>query len=155
MPTGLARRLARFHLVDFVRGETPMWRPEDVRRAELRTTAREIAPDGSVQLELSGSFHCAIEGTGAVRPFGPWLEGQRRGYDAQLAGRATWDPAARRFSAFEALALGTRWGGSEHNPRWDDPEEAPMAILFERADGRGPGGDATPPQGLRAQYWDA
>lgn len=153
VPDALARRLARFHLIDIVRGETPMWRPEEVGLAALSATVEEVGAVG-VRLRLEGRFRCAAEGTWAIRPFGPRLEGQRRGYDAQLVGRATWDPAARRFVAFEALAVGQRWGGSEHNLRWDDLEPAPLAVLFDLADGTAPG-DATPPQGAGGGYWRA
>lgn len=155
---GLARRVARFHMIDIVRGETPMWRPAEVGRAELRSTVEAVGAEG-VRLRLDGSFRCAAQGTWAVRPFGPRLEGLSRGFEARLLGRATWDPAARRFTAFEAVAAGVRWGGSEHNLRWDDLEPAPMAVLFELADGSAPG-DAIAPEGARGHfsgrdYWSA
>ena len=151
----LARRLARFHMIDIVRGETPMWRREEVGLARLSATVQSVAPDGTVALTLEGAFRCEAAGAWAVRPFGPKLEGQRRGYEARLLGHAEWDPGARRFRRFEALAVGERWGGSEHNLRWDDLDGAGMGILFERADGTAPG-DATPPQGFGwSDYWGA
>ncbi len=71
----------------------------------------------------------------------------------RLLGQATWDPAARRFTALEAVALGPRWGGSEHNIRMHDLGPAPMAVLFELADGSALG-DGTPPQGMSSGgYW--
>ena len=146
VPETLARRLARFHMIDIVRGETPMWHRDQVRHAEMTTTVEEVTPTAT-RIRLEGRFRCETEGTWAIRPFGPKLEGLRRGYDARLLGHATWDPAARRFTAFEALAVGERWGGSEHNLRWDDLDPAPMAVLFDLADGTAPG-DVTPPQGF-------
>src|SRR5689334_1726459 len=52
LPDSVARRLARFHLVDNTRGEPPMWRDDEVK--ELRLTLRDGKLSGSVRLETKG-----------------------------------------------------------------------------------------------------
>jgi hypothetical protein len=155
VPAPLARRIARFHLVDNVRGETPMWRREDVLRCELRTTVvgREGPGGERLRVRLEGDFLCRSEGSWAVRPFGEHLPHMERGIQAELVGWGVWDREAACFVALEAVAVGTRWGGTEHNCRWDDLEPAPIGIWFELADGSAPG-DRTPPQGSGSGYWD-
>jgi hypothetical protein len=58
---------------------------------------------------------------------------QKRGYEARLLGRATYDVAKERFLTFELVAVGTRWGGTQFNVRRDDLDPAPMGVLFTLA----------------------
>jgi len=152
LPEALARRLVRFHLIDNVRGETPMWRAEDVQQAEVRTTI--AGADGDrLRVRLEGRFRCASAGSWAIRPFGEHQPRTERGFEGRILGQMTWDRTAARPIAFEAIACGNRWGGSEHNCRYEDLDPAPMGVLFELADGTAPG-DAIPPQGVGwGDYW--
>jgi hypothetical protein len=150
VPAAIVRRLARFHLLDNVRGETPMWRAEEVQRAEMRLTVTAARSD-SLKLRLHGVVCSVARGTWAVRPFRERLSSTERGFDCRLVGFLDWDRSRARFVRFDLLAVGTRWGGSEHNVRWDDLDPAPMGIAFELAKDRP--WDRIPPQGSSADYW--
>ncbi|MGH2350378.1 MAG: hypothetical protein ACRDJN_02035 [Chloroflexota bacterium] len=148
VPWPIARRLARFHLLDAVRGETPSWREDEVRSARLWTEV--VAVDGPrVELRLGGTVLNAATGTWAVRPFREKVAGRTRGYHCRLRGNLTYDRSREAFTRFDVLAVGDRWGGTEHNVRWDDLAPAPLGIAFELA-GTAPR-DRTPPH---ANLWD-
>jgi hypothetical protein len=151
-PALFVQRLARFHLIDNVRGETPMWRTEEVQHATMSLEVASVTP-GQIELRLEGAVRCVGHGKWAVRPFREKLDSTERGYDCELAGFLTFDRTNSRFTRCDILAVGTRWGGSEHNVRYDDLDAAPMAVAFELA-GDTPT-DHTPPQGSSSAYWEA
>jgi len=132
-PAFFARRLARFHLVDNVRGQTLPYADEEVLRAELG--ARVLERHGArLELELRGATRAVADGT--------WRMGENlwqprrelpRGIELGLVGRATWDAEAARFDAFELVALGRRWGHTENNGRWRDPEPATIGFCLSLA----------------------
>jgi hypothetical protein len=150
VPAAIVRRLARFHLMDNVRGETPMWREEEVRCAEM-TLEVTAASAESVELRLEGAVQNIARGTWAVHPFVEPLPDAERGFDCRLTGFLSYERSQARFVRFDLLAVGMRWGGSEHNIRRDDLAPAPMGVAFELA-GSEPA-DRTPPQGVSAGYW--
>ena len=161
LPEPLVRRLARFHLLDSVRGETPAWRDEHVTRARLWSEVTAVEPAGPapagqrarrVHLRLEGAVLCQQAGAWAVRPFRRHWEGLTRGYDCRLLGEAVYDAAAGRFERFDLLAVGDRWGGTEHNARQEDLQPAPLGIAFELA-GDAPA-DRTPPHADLRAYFD-
>jgi hypothetical protein len=126
-------RLARLHLVDIVRGQSHVYRPEHVERAAL--TARVTAvEDGALVLAFDGAVRLAEEGTWGVAGYHDMRKEeqrpQSRGFDGRLLGRGRWDVAAQRFTAFELVALGTRWGGTRYNGRADDLEPGAMGVAF-------------------------
>lgn len=85
VPPGIVRRLARFHLLDNVRGETPMWREDEVRRAEMTIEVTGVGPE-TVALRLEGAVRNVGHGVWAIRPFGERLTGAERGFDCRLLG---------------------------------------------------------------------
>jgi hypothetical protein len=148
LPWALVRRLARFHLLDSVRGETPSWRDAEVRTAQLSTTV--VAVDGpEVRLRLDGTVLNCQTGTWAIRAFQEKHEGMTRGYHCRLRGELTFDTSTATFTRFDLVAIGDRWGATEHNGRFDDLPPAPMATVFQLA-GSTPA-DRTPPH---ANLWD-
>jgi hypothetical protein len=148
IPWRIVRRFARFHLLDSVRGETPPWRDEHVLSAEM--SAEVVAVDGiHVRLLLDGAALTTQRGTWAIRPFREKFEGMERGYRCRLRGELTYDTQRERFVRFDAVAIGDRWGGTEHNNRQEDLLAAPMGIVFQLA-GSTPA-DRTPPH---ANLWD-
>lgn len=126
-PATLARRIARFHLVDNTRGEPPLWRAEEVVAVELA-----LRRDGEGVFALSGSARLASK-DGA------------RAYDAALAGSAAFEGDA--LARFELYARGAYRGCG---PYTGDPPESPftVAVAFVLA----PESDtpAAPPQGARS-----
>ena len=151
LPWPIVRRLARFHLLDSVRGETPPWREEHIRHA--RMSVEVTAVEGPhVHLRLQGSVLNQQEGTWAVRPFRQHWEGLTRGLDCQLFGELVYNTSSGRFERFDLVALGDRWGGTEHNNRQEDQLPAPLGIAFEIA-GAAPA-DRTPPHANLWEYFD-
>ncbi len=148
LPWRVVRRFARFHLLDSVRGETPPWRDEDVHAATMTTAV--VAVDGDrVHLRLDGRVLNSQDGTWAIAPFQEKLEGMTRGYHCRVRGELTFDTQRGAFERFDLLAVGERWGGTEHNNRQDDLPPAPMGLAFQLA-GSTPA-DRTPPH---ANLWD-
>ncbi|MBI3972638.1 MAG: hypothetical protein HY332_15280 [Chloroflexi bacterium] len=140
-PREIVRRLARFHLRDFVRGEPSVWPEEAIRHGELIAEIVEVSGD-RVRLALRGAILLQREAHW-VRP----EDGEERrsdtGFDATLVGAATWDAARRAFTSFDLLAAGPRCGANQYNNRSDDLGPAPMGIAFTLA-GHEPR-DRTPP----------
>ena len=148
LPWRIVRRFARFHLLDSVRGETPPWRDEGVQAATM--TAEVVAVDDNrVHLRLDGGVLNSQGGTWAIEPFQKKLEGLTRGYHCRLRGELTFDMQRGAFARFDLVAVGDRWGGTEHNSRQDDLPPSPLGIVFQIA-GSTPA-DRTPPH---ANLWD-
>ena len=148
LPWRIVRRLARFHLLDSVRGETPAWRDEHIAHSHLTTEITRV--EGPlVHLRLTGSVLNQQAAAWAVRPFRQKWDDLTRGYDCALYGELVYDTSTERFTQFDLLATGDRWGGTEHNNRQEDQLAAPMGIRFELA-GTTPA-DRTPPH---SNLWD-
>ena len=141
VPWAIVRRLARFHLRDFVRGEPAVWPEEAVRHAEL--TAEIVALSGDqAHLVLRGAVRLQWEARW-VRPEDGEVRRSDTGLDATVYGRATWNEGRGAFSAFDLVAAGPRWGTNQYNNRADDLGPAPLGIAFTLA-GNEPR-DRTPP----------
>jgi hypothetical protein len=124
VPARLVERLARFHLIDSVRGQTPPMSREAVLKASLQCEVTGVNGD-DVLLRLVGKTHTEVEG----RP----VEGEPatktgRGVATELRGHARWNQQSGRFDAFELIAMGTRWGATQYNERGRDL--GPTAIGF-------------------------
>lgn len=136
VPRPLVERIVRFHLVDNVRGQTSAVRKEHLRRAELASEVTAV--DGArVTIELRGRSRSDHKGRWPVRNFRdrdrpPEVE---IGVETALLGRAVYDLDAQRFTTFEMVALGTRWGGTQFNSRGEDLEPSPIGFSLTLADG--------------------
>lgn len=133
-PTALASRLARCHFLDDVRGQVIPYEADEVERAQLES--KVTAVDGErLELALRGRTHTSAKGRWPVNGFEDSREPaqQTRGFEAELVGRATFDRGAGRFTRFELVAVGTRWGGTQFNGRGDDLEPAPMGVSLSLA----------------------
>ena len=133
VPRALVSRLARFSLRDIVRGESEPFDQKSIEKAELKgeVTGIEkniatIAFNGATRVAQKGKWH--IEGLNDNKP--TELE---RGYETHLLGRAEYDLASKKFSAFELVALGPRWGGTQFNVRGDDLKPFPMVVALRLA----------------------
>jgi len=134
-PAEIAVRIARSHMVDNVRGQVPAFGGPEDRVTASMTSHLGTPTDGRVTLHIEGTMSCVTPGRnaheGGERQDGP--EHRERGFETSLLGHATFDLDAKRFTSFELVALGTRWGGSRYNARDDDTEAAPVGVLFELA----------------------
>jgi hypothetical protein len=129
LPAPLVERLARFHLVDNVRGQTLPFAREEVDGSWVQSEV--VGRDGDrVHLRLSGTLRAVAEG--------PWLMGSNdwtppreypRGIETGLLGTATFDLGRQAFTAFEAVALGRRWGSGWLNGRRAE-EAGPIGFVL-------------------------
>jgi len=129
----LVERLARCHLVDNVRGQVLLFKPEHVERAALHAEVVEI-DDESIRVLFTGSTRTEQRGVWRVNGHRDEPREQTRGFDAELLGRATWDRRDERFTEFDLLAIGERWGGTQYNGRADDLAPSPMGVLLTLAE---------------------
>jgi hypothetical protein len=122
LPETLARRLARYHLVDNTRGEPPMWKADEIRKLDLQLNDGQIR--GAVHLETKDGS---------------------RGYQAELLGVVQVDGG--RVVGLQLVADGQFWGDGPYT-RGAPDGQFPLAIAFTLADGSQVA-DAIPPQGSR------
>lgn len=122
MPERLARRIARYHLVDNTRGEPPMWQESEIRELTLQLDNGNIT--GSVHLQTKDG---------------------RRGYQAKLKGVVKADDG--KVARLDIVCLGQFWGEGPYTRR-APKGRFPLAIVFELADGSDLA-DQIPPQGSR------
>jgi len=149
VPWPIVRRLARFHLVDTVRGESPRWRSEDVKKAEMTLTVEGVTAE-HLKLRLEGAVLNEAPPSLDVNPFSGTTIDQPRGLDLRLLGYLTYDSVQGSFETFDVIAVGSRWGATTYNGRSDDLGPAPVGFAFEIA------GNAlidhAPPQAIRSDY---
>jgi hypothetical protein len=122
VPRSLARRLARFHLIDNTRGEPPMWREDEIE--ELTLTLEDGKLSGRVRLKASSGD---------------------RGYECQLVGVV--EVEKDRVTCFDVVAKGQFWGEGRYTggaPKG----KFPLAVAFRLADGTDVA-DRIPPHGSR------
>lgn len=148
LPDVVARRLTRYHLVDTVRGESPRWRSEHVRKSEMTLTL-EVVEGTDAHLRLDGAVLVAADPTGEENPFSGFKISMERGLDLRVTGSLTLDMADNRLEKFEVIAIGQRWGATVYNGRADDLGPAPIGFAFELA----PPSSATPTQ-PQAALWN-
>jgi len=161
LPESIHRKLVRFHLLDIVRGETPPWPKDAPDRVPLTVTC--TAADGnSVTLVLKGHGILIEQGDWCTQPTrdSVYRRGEmccsigERGFEPSILGHATFDRTNQRFTRFDLVAVGTRWGGTTFNFRQRDVAPARMGIAMtiartalER--------DRIPPAGSPERYFDA
>ncbi len=134
LPEPLVRRLARFHLVDNVRGQTLPFAVEEVRGSGIQTEVLERR-GRLVRLRISGVTMAVAEG--------PWLMGDNdwkpprefpRSMATQLLGYASYDLGLEAFTAFEMIAVGRRRGYTQNNDRIRGPQEGTIGFVFTLAE---------------------
>lgn len=98
VPAALARRIARFHLVDGVRGTPNMWESNEVRALSLRAK-----PTGAGQLTLVGEFTLRARSG-------------RLGYSGKIEGTLSFDPESFEWTRVRILADGVAFGSGTYTP---------------------------------------
>lgn len=134
VPALLVQRLARSHFVDNVRGQTSSFPENSVQKAELTAEVVQLRAQ-VVTLKLTGKTRTVQKGTWPVRGYEDMNSPtpQERGMELSLLGYAKYDFKQERFTEFEMIAVGTRWGGTQYNGRGDDLEPAPIGFLLQLA----------------------
>lgn len=134
VPRPLVARLVRCHLLDNVRGQTRAFPRDSVETADLTATITEV--DGPiVSLRLEGQTRAVERGEWPIRGYRDMNSpsDQERGMDLELLGYAEFDLDAGRFVAFETVAVGERWGGTQYNGRGRDLDPAPFGAVLTLA----------------------
>lgn len=149
LPDELITRLATCHFVDDVRGQTTSFPPKAVESARLNVEVADVQ-GAAVTLKLSGATRTVQRGRWAIRGFEDMHKPGKheRGMELKLLGRATWDTAKERFTAFELVAQGTRWGATQYNGRGDDEDPAPIGFVLTL------GGDRPADRVAPAHIWE-
>jgi hypothetical protein len=152
VPDKLVRRIVRCHLIDDVRGQTGPFENREVEKAELAAKIENNEGD-VVTIRFTGASRASAKGKWPIAGFSDMNSPteQTRGYETTILGRATYDRKKERFTAFELVAVGTRWGGTQYNGRTDDLDPAPMGVTLVLA-GDAPA-DRVPPAFIWAYGW--
>ena len=134
LPDELANRFARTAAVDNVRGQTIPFAPSEVKEARLVAEVRSVE-DGVAALRLEGSTFNEAEGRWLLAESSDWRPRKEvaHGARAVLQGSARFDLAAGRFVDFELVGRALRWGHTENNGRWRDPEPGWFGMVFRLA----------------------
>lgn len=129
VPRATIERMARFHMVDNVRGQSPGHEAADVREAEVE--ARIVAiEDSRIVVRWTGHVRIEVAGKPLADPDAGTGVGHERGLDLAFGGYGTFDLESQSFREFQAVAIGTRWGGSRYNFRRDDLLPQPIGFAF-------------------------
>jgi len=144
MPAGVARRMARFHLLDSTRGEASFWDKQHVRIVELKLIVTAVS-DTHIDLRLHGPVLVATEADVAKA---------ERGFDVQVRGVVQVERKNGKLTRFDVVALGEHWGECRFTPG-ARPGRSPVGIAF-RVRTPPDTGNQIPPQGLKSgSYWNA
>jgi hypothetical protein len=129
-PAKLVHRLARFHLLDNVRGQTSPYKKRHLLEAKIRTEIVSVRK-GIVQMKFVGTTRTSSSGTWPLDRAGR-LSGssESRGVQTRILGNATFDSNQNTWIQFELVATGIRWGGTQYNFRKDDLAPAPIGFAF-------------------------
>ncbi len=123
------RRLAQFHFVDQVNGEASSWDESDVKYAVLKAEVVEVAQD-RVKIKLNGRAKCVKPPTGNRNPLSGTRVDKERGVDLKVSGYLVFNPKSDRFTSFDMLAHGQRWGAAVYNFRQRDMGPEPIGFAF-------------------------
>ena len=134
MPLSLAVRLARFHLVDNIRGEPPMWTTQQIRALKVNLEVVKVEADVAT-VKLTGFVHLATAR-------------RSRTYAPALFGELVYDAKKRTLTRFDALALG-RASGEGIYTRGCPEGKFSLGIAFTLADMRRVASQV-PPQGAHS-----
>jgi hypothetical protein len=137
MPAGIARRIARSHLVDNTRGEPPFWTAEQVRELRMEMTVLE-ATDKVIRMSVQGKVLLATDAE---------VKRAERGFAATLVGEIRYDRANEAIDRFDLVAVGDHWGKGPFTGG-ARPGRKPLGVAFELSRGDKPG-DRVPPQAAR------
>ena len=136
-PESLTYRLARFHLVDNTRGEPPMWSKPQVRSAKMTLVVGAVG-ETEVSLKLTGAYLLSTDLD---------VNTAQRGYDVSLLGDIRYDPALKKITRFDVVAVGDHWGSGPYTGG-ARPGRTPLGVALELGN-PARAADLVPPQAAR------
>lgn len=130
VPMALVSRLARFNFIDNVCGQTSEFPSANVVSAQMDVKVLKVV--GKVAtIRYTGETKTERTGSWPIRGLGdPTAVPQRLGVEVKIFGTATYDTTRERFTSFEMLALGIRFGATQYNGRQDDPGPSPVGYYL-------------------------
>lgn len=141
VPPALAARIARFHLVDNVRGEPPFWAASDLQASNLFLSVEDAA---ARRVRLEGTVRLMSSNGGAPRTF-----------EARVQGYLAWSKAAdggnvdeERLDRFDWLAWGEASGEGPYT-KGAPAGRFPLVIAASLAPANDVAAQTVPPQGSR------
>lgn len=136
LPERIAKRLARFHLIDFTRGEPTFWKNDAIKNLNLTITK-----------VTTTSF--IISGTVLI-------SNDERGFEASLLAKVEMkNPASEQPSRFDLLVLGEHWGHGQYT-QGSRPGRSPLGIAFQLANPNTPADNIRPQASHYLKgYWQA
>lgn len=141
VPKPLVHRLAAHHFVDYVQCIGYPYEQSRIQHASLTSTV--VGVEGHrIALRFEGKSKTSQDG--AKGESDRTNTDQWRGVEVSILGRATYNLETNKFTVFDLVAIGKRWGGL----RWKD-DAGPIGFEFRLTPGRAM--DRTPPYGLA---WD-
>jgi len=114
VPDTVRNKLFTKGLKDIVYGQSPDWKPSDVRAGSLKVRRGKSTPSGTI-IELTGAFD---------------LKDGSRQYQGKLLGKLLWSEKDKKITRMEAIAIGPRTGGTTFNFRKGDEAPAPLGVSF-------------------------
>lgn len=129
LPEALARRIARFHLLDNVRGTPDLWNTNDIRSLAVSAKVTERTASTGI-VHFTGNFHLQ-NGSG------------KRGYTGTLAGYFHMDLPQKRLQRFRAFADGKAWGAGTYTP---NPPPGKFRLVVALLDTTDPIARIVPPE---------
>ena len=130
MPEAVAERLARFHMIDSVRGQT---NPFDEDQIEIKDVGLKVmkVSDDSIKFVVYGRSSADRPPSKKTNPYTGFRITKSSGNDLVWSGAVVFDRKQKRFTRFDLLAVGERWGGSLYNFRDTDLNRAPIGFAFQ------------------------
>jgi hypothetical protein len=118
-PDVFVSRLSRLHIVDAVKGQTDEFESNETTGSKIAATVTERT---ATQIQMT--IHGATKAKGKT---------PARGIETTVVGSATFEIKSGRFSKFDFVAIGERWGRTRFNGRRRHQEKSPIGFAFQLA----------------------
>ena len=130
MPNEIAERLARFHMIDSVRGQTNPFDEGQVKINDVGLKVMKVTDD-SIKFVVYGRSSANRPPSKETNPFTGFRVTKNIGNDLVWSGAVAFDRKQQQFVRFDLLAVGERWGGSLYNFRDSDLGRSPIGVAFQ------------------------
>ena len=130
LPKEISERIARFNMIDSVRGETSPYDEDQIKIDNVGLKVMKVSAD-TVKFVIYGQSVARRPPTNEVNPYTNYKITKEMGTDLVWSGAVVFDRKQRQFTRFDLLATGTRWGGSPYNFRDNDPGPNPIGFAFQ------------------------
>ena len=130
LPKTFPDRLARFNLLDSVRGETHPYNEDQVKIDDVGLKVMKVSAD-TIKFVVYGRSEAERPPSKKTNPFTNYKVNKEMGTDLVWSGAVVFDRKLQRFTRFDLLVMGKRWGGSLYNFRDSDPGPEPIGFAFQ------------------------